>query len=235
MQASDIMHHEVISIGQDSSVYAAVRLMVAKRVSGLVVVDEHGVMVGMLTEANLLHRAEIGTEHHYSKLIAFLRGPVREAEDYLRTHARKVSDLMRTPVVAVTKATKLEEVVETMEKHKVRRIPVLEHGKPVGIISRADLLKALEPMLAPDDVVGSYTDPQLEEAVISALADQPWVPPGLSIAAEAGVITLYGVVSDPREERAVVVLVENTPGVKGVKNQLAYVDVNTGISMTGLG
>jgi len=194
MIASDIMHPGVISIAQDASVHDAVRLMVARRVSGLVVVDAKGAMVGMLTEGDLLHRVEIGTEHHYSKLLAFLRGPVREAQDYLRTHARRVSDLMHTPVVAVTKNTKLEELVELMEKHKVRRMPVLENGKPIGIISRADLLRALEPLLAPDDVVDPCDDAELEERVI-----------------------------------------ENVAGVTAVKNELTYVDVNTGISMTGLG
>lgn len=235
MLASDIMHNEVVSISVDARIHEAVRLMVAKRISGLVVVDGSGAMVGMLTEADLLRRAEIGTGHRYSKLLNFLRGPVREAEDYLRTHARVVRDLMHTPVVAVSKATSLEELVALMEKHRVRRLPVLENGKPVGVIARADLLRALEPLLAPDDEQFLCPDCDLETAVIAALRAQGWTPPGVSVAAKDGVVTLYGVVSDPREERAVTVLVENVPGVKAVKNQLAYVDVNTGISMTGLG
>jgi len=235
MLASDIMHPEVVSIAEGDSVHDAVRLMIAKRISGLVVVDAAGAMVGMLTEGDLLRRAEIGTEHRYSKFLAFLRGPVREAEDYLRTHARRVADLMHTPVVAVTKSTKLEELVAVMEKHKIRRLPVLDHGKPVGIISRADLLRALEPLLAPDDAVEPCDDRELEGKVIAALGKQDWVPPGLTIAANCGSVTLYGVVSDPREERAVMVLVENLPGVTAVKNELTYVDVSTGISMTGLG
>jgi len=235
MIASDIMHPGVISITEDASVHDAVRLMVARRVSGLVVVDAKGAMVGMLTEADMLHRVEIGTEHRYSKLLTFLRGPVREAESYLRTHARRVSDLMHTPVVAVTQNTELEDLVELMEKHNIRRMPVLDDGKPVGIISRADLLRALEPLLAPDDEVEPCSDTDLEEKVMAALQEQVWVPPGLSVAVAAGKVTLYGVVSDPREERAVIVLVENVCGVTEVKNDLTYVDVNTGISMTGLG
>ncbi len=235
MLARDIMHPAVVSITQDASIHDAVRLMVARRISGLVVVDKDGKMVGMLTEADVLRRAEIGTEPHHSKLIAFLRGPAREAGDYLRTHARQVSDLMHTPVVAVTLRATLDEIVASMEKHKVRRLPVLDHGKPVGIISRADLLRALEPLLAPDDEVVAASDRDLETAVLHALRAQAWVPPGLAVSAKAGVITVSGVVSDPREERAVIVLVENVPGVASVKNELIYVDVNTGMTFSGLG
>jgi len=235
MLASDIMHQAVVSIPQDAELHDAVRLMVARRLSGLVVVDDAGKMVGMLTEADLLRRTEIGTEHRYSKLVAFLRGPGREAEDYLRTHARHVRDVMHTPVLAVSKDSKLDDVVALMEKNKVRRVPVLEHGKPIGIISRADLLRALEPLLAPDDEISPCTDAALAQSVIDALGAQPWVPPGLTVGAAGGVVTVYGVVSDPREERAVTVLVENVPGVKSVDAQLTYVDVNAGISLTGLG
>ena len=108
-------------------------------------------------------------------------------------------------------------------------------GKPIGIISRADLLRALEPLLAPDDEISPCTDAALAQSVIDALGAQPWVPPGLTVGAAGGVVTVYGVVSDPREERAVTVLVENVPGVKSVDAQLTYVDVNAGISLTGLG
>ena len=234
MLARDIMHQAVISIPQTATVHDAVRLMVARRISGLVVVDQHGKLVGMLTESDLLRRAEIGTEPHHSKLVACLRGPGREAEDYLRTHAQLVSDLMHSPVTAVSPDATLDEIVGAMEKHKVRRVPVVEKGVPVGIISRADLLRALEPMLAPDDEVRASTDQELEDAVIAELRAQPWVPPGLAVAARSAIVTISGVVSDPREERAVLVLVQSVPGVRGVRNELVYVDVNTGMTFSGM-
>jgi len=235
MLAKDIMHREVISIAHDAPVQQAVALMVERRVSGLVVVDDAGEMVGMLTEGDLLRRAEIGTEPHYSKLLTFLRGPSREARDYLRTHARLVLDLMHTPVIAVNVDTGLEEVVAAMEKYKVRRLPVLAAGVPVGMISRADLLRALLPMLTRIEPPPACTDSELANSVVAALRAQSWAPPGVTVAAADGVITLSGVVTNPDEERAVTVLVQNVAGVKDVRNELAYVDVNTGISMTGLG
>lgn len=235
MRASDIMHRAVIVIAQDATIYQAARLMSAHRISGLVVVDNAGTAVGMLTESDLLRRAELGTEPRHSALLAFLRGPAREAADYLRTHARIVADVMHKPVLAVRPDASLDEVVAVMEKNKIRRLPVVEDGKPVGVISRADLLAALEPLLAAGDEAANLTDSDIQAALIKALNQQPWVPPGLSVDVRNGVATIYGVVSDPREERAVEVLAENVTGVKSVRNQLTFVDVNSGMAITGLG
>jgi CBS domain-containing protein len=142
MNASDVMSRNIISVGRGTTVAAAIRLMLDNHISGLPVLDA-GRPVGILTEGDLLRRSETGTERHRPRWLEILMGPGRLADEYVRTHGRKVEEIMTRQPVSVTPDTPLDEIVALMERRRIKQVPVLDGDVPVGIVSRADLLRAL--------------------------------------------------------------------------------------------
>ena len=143
MQVRDVMTANVISVAAQATILEAARAMLRNRVSGLPVVDAKGQLVGMVTEGDFLRRSEIGTERRRPRWLEFVLGPGRMAEDYVRAAGRKVEDVMTRDPVAVREDDDLETVVELMERRRVKRFPVMRDGKIVGIVSRANLMRAL--------------------------------------------------------------------------------------------
>lgn len=233
MIASDAMTPTVVTVTSGTDLGQAVRLMLERGISGLPVVDAAGKPVGILTEGDLLRRTELGTERHRPAWMQFVRGPGREAADYVRTHARKVDEVMTRDLVTAEADAPLESVVSLMEKHGIKRVPVVRDGRLVGLVSRADLLRQLLPGLTVSDESGA-TDDELRGRVEAALRAQRWAPrESLRVTCAAGVVTLEGVILDDRERGAIRVAAENVPGVRGVKDALVWVDPGTGISLSG--
>ena len=143
MLASDIMTLSVRTVRADARIEEAIAMMLALRVSGVPVLDPEGRLAGMLTEGDLLRRAEIATGPHRPAWLDFLRGPSRAAAEYVRLNSRRVEDLMTREVVTVAADAPLDAVVALMMQHHVKRVPVLKDGALAGIVSRADLMRAL--------------------------------------------------------------------------------------------
>lgn len=132
MRASDVMVRDVITVGPQTSVEAAVRLLAEYDVSTLPVLGEDGGLVGIISEAELIHRAEIGTEK-----------PIRLPRISLNRTARKVGEIMTTDVVSVSEDTSLAEIAALFECKRIKRVPVVKDGQLVGIVSRSNLIQAL--------------------------------------------------------------------------------------------
>jgi CBS domain-containing protein len=162
MKAGDMMTRRVVTVAPDAPIEKAVRLMLQHCVSGLPVVDGSGKLVGIITEGDLLRRAEIGTEHQRPRWLTILLGRGRLASDYVRSHGRKVKDVMTRDVVAITETTLIREVVELMEIHRIKRLPVLRRRRLVGIVSRANLIRALVGLAskAPTNPGSRHGDPR---------------------------------------------------------------------------
>lgn len=229
MNAYDVMTQHVISVGPNDTLARAIRTMLQNDISGLPVLDEAGNLVGMLTEGDLLHRAETGTERRRPRWLEFLLGPGKLADEYVHTHGRKVSEVMTADPITVTEETPLEEVVTLMEKKRIKRVPVIRSGKVVGIVSRANLLHALA-RLSGEAMPVSTSDKGIRQALIDELNKQRWAPVGaLEIIVRDGIVDLWGSITDERERQALIVAAENVPGVRGVKDHLAWVDVTSGM------
>jgi CBS domain-containing protein len=234
MKASDVMQREVITVTPGTRVADALRLMVRHHISGLPVVDETGAAVGMLSEGDLLRRVELGTETRLSAWRAWLAGPGREAGNYARSHARRVGEVMTVPLISVTPVTDLGDVVALMESRGIKRIPVLENGRIAGIVTRADLVRALERFLPRADTP-VVADAELRRRVLASLAEQPWarrIP--LKVKVRNGMVELAGVVTDGREREGIRVLAENTPGVQGVIDHLVWIEPTSGFPVEPL-
>jgi CBS domain-containing protein len=228
MKASDIMTRRVITVARGASILEAVRLMLQNRISGLPVVDDKGWLVGMVTEGDFLRRAETSTERRHSRWFEFLVGPGRLADEYVHAHARKVEEVMTSEPHTVTSDTPLDRVVDAMEKHHVKRLPVVDDGKLVGIISRANLLHALA-SLGRELPPATESDAVIRERLLAELADKPWSPARLNVVVRNGEVELSGVIVDERGREAIIVAAENVPGVKAIHDHLVWVEPATGV------
>jgi CBS domain-containing protein len=228
MRAADVMRSEVRTCSPDATIAEAIRLMLDNGISGLPVVDRAGALVGIVTEGDFLRRAELGTERRRPRWLELLASPGRLAEDYVQAHARRVADVMTRDVACVAEDAPLAEVVRLMESRRIKRLPVLRDGCLVGLVSRADLLRALAGAAATAAAPGG--DAAIRAAVLAALARQPWAPAnGARVEVEGGVVHISGVVFDEEQRAAIRVAIENIPGVKGIKDDLLWVEPMSGM------
>ncbi|HLH90079.1 MAG TPA: CBS domain-containing protein [Xanthobacteraceae bacterium] len=229
MNAMDVMTRKVVSVRPDASVLEAVRLMLQHKISGLPVIDVAGKLQGILTEGDFLRRAETGTERKRSRFVEFLLGPGRLADDYSRASGRKVSDVMTLDVYTVAEDAPLEQVVHLMERHRIKRLPVVRDGKVTGIITRANLMRAVASLaLAAHPVAAG--DGAIRAQLIAELKKQSWAPVGLiDVMVKDGVVKLSGALTDERERQAIRIAAENIPGVQKVEDHLVWIEPNSGV------
>ena len=219
MNAADIMTPDVICAGLDTALPELIGLMLDNAISAVPIVDE-GRLVGIVSEGDLLRRAETGTEAQPSYWVALITSPDRLAADYVRAHGRKAGEVMTRDVVTVDDTTPLAEITRLLETRRIKRLPVLRDGRLVGVVSRRDLLRALASRLnAPP---ASAEDRAIRDAFYAELSRQPWTDQAASINAMVvdGVVHLWGYAPQGIRRRAVVVVAENIPGVRLVADHL---------------
>jgi len=230
MQVSEIMTPRPLSVAPDTTIVETARMMLAHRISGLPVTRANGEVVGVVTEGDLLRRAETGTERQRSRWLELLLGPGRLARDYIGAHACKVGEVMTTDIAVVSPQEPLARVVELMEKRHVKRVPVVEDGRLVGIVSRADLVRALLAGLTEKQHASPKSDSEIREAIIATIDKEPWGPRfSVEVTVEDGVVDLYGTLTDDRERTALKVAAENVAGVTAVRDHLVWVEPNSGM------
>jgi CBS domain-containing protein len=231
MKVRDVMTEPVISIDQEAPVGVAIRLMLQRKISGLPVVDAAGDIVGVVTEGDFLRRFETGTRHVQPRWLEFLMGPGLLAEEFTKTHGRKVSEVMSRDLKTVDEETPLNEVVALMERFGIKRIPVLRGRKPVGIVTRANLLRTLATYLHLEPA-SSATDAEIRERILQELKSEKWAPVAtVDAMVQDGVVTLSGYLLDERQRVAIKVLVENVAGVKAVRDEMVWVDPISGVTI----
>ncbi len=141
MKVGDTMTHAVAAAPPNASIMDAMRSMFDQRISGLPVVNDSDRFAGILTEGDLLRRAETGTGRSWPWWLQFLHGPARQAPDHAGTHGRKA--MIGKEVPTTTEAPPLDEAIELVESGHVKRILVVKDGQLIGVPGRADLLRAL--------------------------------------------------------------------------------------------
>jgi CBS domain-containing protein len=221
------MTANVIAVTEEATLHEALRKLVESKVSALVVLDADGAPVGVLSEGDLMRRAELGTAKHRPGWLDFLIGGGRAAEDYVSSHGRRIGEIMTRGAIAIAEDADVIEAVDLMIARKIRRLVVLRGGRAVGVLSRSDILRSLLATLPEPDAARS--DDDIFTDIIGEFARESWTPKG-SIHADVkdGVVTLQGSVSDDRLRDALKVLVENVPGVKSVKDDIAWIEPNSG-------
>ena len=227
MQAHDIMTPDVIAVRPDTPLAEVAELMLIHRISGLPVVED-GAVVGMLSEGDLLRRAELGTAPARPRWLTLFAAGDRAAEAFVKTHGRTAGEVMSRTLVAVSPETPVEELAAQMETHRVKRLPVVRGGQLVGIVTRADLLRALAARLgqgagtsagvpaSPED------DRRIRAALLAGLRTEAWAPSpaALTVQVQGGVVHLWGTIRSDAQRRAVVAAAESTEGVRRVEDHL---------------
>ena len=217
MRAIDVMTSRVVTATPEMTVQDVAKLMINNRISGLPIVDEDRQLVGIVTEGDLLRRAETGTERQRSRWSEWFSPNSRLAREYIKSHAQRVADVMSGDVASVTELATLGEIADLMETRGIKRVPVLHDGKIAGIISRADLLRVLASggaNLSNDD-----RDSPIRSRLLADLRKQRWANSSESdVVVSDGIVHFWGVVGSEAERRALRVAAENTPGVRGVED-----------------
>jgi CBS domain-containing protein len=228
MIVADVMTRSCVTIAPEATVEQAVNLMLTRNISGLFVVDKSGDLAGVITEGDLLRRDEIGTERHRPWWLRLFASPARQAADFTRANGRHVRDVMTEDVLSIARDARLEDVVATMEKHRIKRLPVTADGQIVGVVSRSDLLRALVGRIRHVEPLNT-DDRSIRTAILNALEAQPWAPTTtLNVTVADGVVDLWGTVTTDEERHGIRVIAENTAGVDAVNDHMVYIEPYTG-------
>jgi len=229
MRASDVMTSNVISVTPEMTVREVARIFVDNGISGAPVLDHDGHVAGMISEGDLFRRAEIGTDERTRTSWLDFWSASEEARDYIKTHALKVRDVMTTDVVTVQPETQLGEVAGILETRRIKRVPVTDAGRLVGIVSRANLVQALASV--PDEPASDVTlsDGEIRAMLMGELAGRKWSFAGRNIVVTDGVVHLWGIFHSLEAVEAVRVAAQTIPGVKRVEDHTEPYPVMPGI------
>ena len=227
MQAHDIMVSPVITTSRSATVREVAKILVEKRISAVPVVDNVGKLVGIVTESDLMRRAEAGTERPYSWWVHFLAGDATVAADYVKSHATSIEDIMTSDVVTASPETPLHEIASLFEEHRIKRVPIVDKaGNLVGIVSRANLIQVVAG--ARPKLEMTLPDSTIRQKLLSELKKQSWAHPhNMSVMVTNGVVDLWGYAQSDEERKAIRVAAEGVPGVLAVNDHLAGIPIIT--------
>jgi CBS domain-containing protein len=222
MLARDVMVSPVITVGLNATVRDVARTLLDKHISAVPVVDGRGKVAGIITEGDLLHRAEAGTERRYSWWLQAFLSDSAFATDYVKSHAVKVSDIMTRDVVTVAPEAPVHEIAALLENRQIKRVPVVTaQGDLVGIVSRANLLQAIA--AARPKLELTLPDAGIRAKIVQLLSKQSWTHASrLNVTVVNGVVDLWGAIDSEAERKALRVAVESVPGVTMVQDRLFH-------------
>jgi CBS domain-containing protein len=232
MRAQDVMNRTVATVHPETSLLDAANRLLDAHISGLPVVDDAGKLVGIFTEGDLLRRHETATEAHHAGWLDLLLGPGHLATDYVRANARTVRDLMAENPITVTEDTPLADVVKLMERRHIKRVPVMRGDALVGLVSRADIVRAVARQLAEAPRPAPCSDDAIRAALDLELGNAKWANAhNITVRVEGGEVTLEGVIFNEAVRPALRVAAENTAGVTKVTDQMVWVEPVTGAAL----
>ncbi|MCH4563964.1 CBS domain-containing protein [Halomonas sp. EGI 63088] len=222
MQAADVMTTNVISVTEDAEVREIASLLLEHGISAVPVVDADQKVLGIVSESDLMRRVENEADTHKSWWLKLLSGA--NAGEYVKSHGRKAREIMTPRPVTVGEDEPLHRIASLLEKHRIKRVPVLRDGKLVGIVSRSNLLRGFS-VTAPDTSLDVTTDDrEIRNAILKEVDENTGVlVDRLNVIVAEGKVQLWGLVENQEEKLAVQVAAENTAGVKAVENNLGFV------------
>ncbi|MBX9825174.1 MAG: CBS domain-containing protein [Xanthobacteraceae bacterium] len=225
MQASDVMGVNVVTVGPESSIQQAAAVMLEKGISGLPVVSKDNRLVGIVSEGDLMRRADAGTGRRHSWWLRMLMGRDGLAREYVREHAFKVEDVMTRAVITAEPSTSLGEIADLLERNRIKRVPIVEGDKLVGVVSRANIVQAVASCLLSDRAT-NQTDATLRERVLSRFEGEPWAQTCLiNVTVSQGTADLWGIAESDAQKQAFRVAAEATPGIRAVNDNLLVREV----------
>lgn len=228
MIAKEIMSTPVVSVAPETPVSDVAALLAGHRISGVPVL-ERGRLVGIVNEMDLLHRHEIGTEQFaaagpwWSRLFRTEPGP----SHYVKSHAKTARDVMTRAVDSVVQDAPLSEIAARFDSRAVRRVCVVRDGKLIGVITRADIVRAVAARGQRSRAERARADDVIRTELLAELTRQWWWrPEWSSVTVNDGVVQFSGVIDALDERASARVAAENVPGVRAVEDhRLRFADL----------
>lgn len=218
MQARDIMTTDAVTVGPEAETADVAGLMLERRVSAVPVVDGERRILGIVSEGDLIRRAECGAERHGSWWLALLAD--RTAE-FIKTYGTRAEDLMTRDVVTVPEEATLAEIAQLLEAHRIKRVPVVRDDRLVGIVSRANVLRGLASLRSAPAERPSSNDRQMRDEILELLRKRSDASTRfVSVMVVGDTVYLWGIAESERDRTAVRVAAENVAGVKAVHDFL---------------
>ena len=230
MKGADVMVSNVITVGVNASIGEVAAILLNNNISGAPVVGEKGELVGIVSEGDLIRRPETGTSKRHSWWLELLSNERTLAAEYIKSHSRKVADVMTSDVITAKPDTPLGEIAAMLERNRIKRMPIVEGGKIVGLVSRANILQALASATKKLPSLASADDSQLRKEVVARLAAEPWRPSMLTVTVQDGTVDLWGLVHSVDQKKAAQLAAELTPGVRAVVDNIIIQPIGSGWS-----
>jgi CBS domain-containing protein len=232
MLAKDVMTTAVLTALPGTDVREIAGMLLERRISAVPIVDERGKLRGIVSEGDLINRPESGTQHRQSWWLRLVSAPEEQARDYLRAHGTRAQDVMTEDVITVAEDTPLSKIAALLEKHRIKRVPVVRDGKLVGIVSRANLLQGLA--ASRPAAAAKREDQEIRDALLAAL-DEAGLPMHLvNVIVSDGVVQLWGAVDSSVQHEAARAAVEGTSGVKRLEDHLGIVPTMVRVAHGGV-
>lgn len=218
MEARDVMTVSVVTVAPEATVPEVARILLEHNISAVPVVDPSKRVVGIVSEGDLIRRPEIGTEQHPSWWLSLVADPKDQSREYVKHHGLQASEVMTRDVITVVPDASLDEIAALLERKHIKRVPVTQEGRLVGIVSRADLLRGLavwKPRAA-----GSASDREIRHAIEEKLREMDARSQFVSVVVSNGIAHLWGAAYSEDEKEALRLAAESTAGVKRVEDNL---------------
>jgi CBS domain-containing protein len=220
MIAADVMVRNVVSVKPDDAVGDVVDLLLEHDISAVPVIDDDKNVIGIVSEADLVRRKEIDTDRTHHWWIKAVLPASKLAHEFSKAHGQRVDEVMSRNVITAAEDTSLGNIATLLERHRVKRVPIVRGNKLVGIVSRSNLIQALASAM-PALEGPTASDRQIRLDVLDRLAHQKWTEFGeTNIIVKDGVVHLWGLVHTPAERTALVALAEEVPGVVSVSDEM---------------
>lgn len=224
MRARDIMTTDVVTVSLDTTVEAIAKVLMAKKISGVPVADENGAVLGIVTEGDLIQRQAGGTSNFRqgSWWLRLVGSDEASASDYIKSHGLRASEIMSRKVLTVEEDTPVGDIARILADNRIKRVPVVQDGALVGIVSRSNLLRGLA--TRGRERKSSVGDRSLKDEILQTVRRQDWVSHGsLNVIVTDGVVEMWGWIESEQERRALLLIAEAVDGVKGVEDHLGFV------------
>jgi CBS domain-containing protein len=219
VNARDLMTTTLVVVPPEAPVAGVAQLLASRGISAVPVTDAEGQLQGLVTEGDLIRRLAEEKRGPLGWFLGLFGDRRKLAERFAKAHGAKAADVMTRELVTVGEEAGADEIARLMEKHQIRRVPVLREGKLVGLVSRADLLRVV--LVPPASAAAEEaSDAELLRQVTAAMREQPWVDTYYVFPnVKDGTVTFYGFHRSEEVQRGLAVLAQDVPGVKAVENK----------------
>ena len=225
MLAKDVMSRDVATVSPETSIVDIADLLLSRKISAVPVVDGTGRMVGVVSEDDLMHRSELGTEPHHRWWHDLFAGREQHSVEFMKVHGMRAAHVMTRDVATARESTSLSDVAGMFDRFRAACVPILDNDRLAGVVYRSDLLRPLADLKrrasnadTSDDHIRVQLDKMFHEAAWATVTP---VSSSVSFEVKDGIVRVMGIIASEAEREALRVAITGIPGVRAVQEDLA--------------